>query len=132
MSTRISTGLGGTFNKNRQKYYNYCNSLIEGMRSGGISDSSIAKAYKQYNEDCNISNTYFLKFFPKIENVGDSYVSFVGGCYLLPIIDMGENNSKPILWRDSGGRFTLYICSNKQYYNERSWKGKTVNNIAQY
>ena len=130
MSTKISTGLGGSFNK--EKYYDYCNSLIEGMRSGGISENSIANAYKQYNEDCNVSNTYYLKFFPKIENIGDSYVSFVGGCYLLPIIDMGENNSKPILWRDNAGRFTLYICSNKQNYNERSWKGKTVNNIAQY
>ena len=65
MSTRISTGLGGTFNKG--VYYNYCNSLIEGMRSGGISETSIDNAYKQYNEDCNISNTYYLKFFPKIE-----------------------------------------------------------------
>ena len=130
MSTRISTGLGGSFNKDT--YYSYCNSLIEGMRSGGISERSIANAYKQYDENCNISNTYYLKYFPKIENIGTSYVSFVGGCYLLPIIDMGENNSKPILWRDNGGRFALYICSNKQNYNKRSWKGKTVNNIAQY
>ena len=130
MSNRISTGLGGSFNKDT--YYSYCNSLIEGMRSGGISERSIDNAYKQYNEDCNVSNTYYLKFFPKIENVGDSYVSFKGGCYLLPIIDMGENNSKPILWRDNAGRFTLYICSNKRYYNQRTWKGKTINNIARY
>ena len=130
MSTRISTGLGGTFNK--ELYYSYCNNLIETMRSGGISETSIANAYKQYDENCNISNTYYFKFFPKIDFIGDSYISFVGGCYLLPIIDKGENNSKPILWRDSSGRFTLYICSNKQDYNDRSWKGKTVNNIAQY
>ena len=62
MSNRISTGLGGTFNKNRQKYYNYCNSLIEGMRSGGISEGSINNAFKQYNEDCNVYNTYYCKF----------------------------------------------------------------------
>ena len=85
MSTRISTGLGGTYEQHKQLYYNYCNSLIEGMRSGGISETSIDNAYKQYNEDCNVSNTYYLKVFYK-SSVG-------GGCHLLPIIDMGENNS---------------------------------------
>ena len=120
MSTRISTGLGGTYEQNKQVYYNYANSLIESMRSGGISETSFANAYKQYNEDCNVSNTYYLKVFYK------SSVS--GGCHLLPIIDMGENNSKPILFR-RGRIVELYICSNKGYYNQRTWKGKTINNI---
>ena len=134
MSNRISTGLGGTFNKNRQKYYNYCNSLIEGMRSGGISERSIDKAYKQYNEDCNVSNTYYFKYFQKYEFIQNSsgYTAFSGGCSLFPIIDMGKNNSKPILWRDDSNTISLYICSNKKYYNERTWKGKTINNIARY
>ena len=111
MSTRISTGLGGTYEQNKQLYYNYCNSLIEGMRSGGISETSIANAYKQYNEDCNVSNTYYLKTFLKNDCLGD--------CHLLPIIDMGENNSKPILYR-RGSFVELYICSNKSYYNQRT------------
>ena len=124
MSTRISTEIGGNYEQNKQDYYNYANSLIEGMRSGGISETSIANAYKQYNEDCNVSNTYYLKVFYK-SSVG-------GGCHLLPMINMGENNSKPILWRDSVGYTTLFICSNKGYYNQRTWKGKTINNIAKY
>ena len=131
MSTRISTGLGGTFNK--EIYYNYCNSLIESMRSGGISETSIENAYKQYNEDCNVSNTYYLKLFRKYEYIeNNGYVSFTGGCHLFPIIDMGENNSKPIFWRNSDGNTYLHICSNKPSYNQRTWKGKTINNIAKY
>ena len=133
MSTRISTGLGGTFNKNRQKYYSYCNSLIEGMRSGGISESSIDDAFKQYNEDCNVSNTYYFKFFDKYEFIGnDGHTAFSGDCSLFPIIDMGENNSKPILWRNDSDMISLYICSTKENYNNRTWKGKTINNIARY
>ena len=66
MSTRISTGLGGNYEQHKQAYYNYGNSLIEGMRSGGISETSIANAYKQYNEDCNVSNTYYLKIFYQV------------------------------------------------------------------
>ena len=88
MSTKISTGLGGTFDQHKQVYYNYGNSLIEGMRSGGISETSFDNAFKQYNEDCNVSNTYYLKTFYK----NDCY----GGCHLLPIIKMREKNHKTI------------------------------------
>ena len=113
MSTRISLGLGGTFNKNKENYYSYCNSLIESMRSGGISETSIAGAYKQYDEDCNTSNTYYFKVFQKYEYIeNDGFTSLSGGCSLFPIIDMGENNSKPILWRDNSDTISLYICSN--------------------
>ena len=133
MSNRISTGLGGTFSKNRQKYYNYCNSLIEGMRSGGISDWSIDDAFKQYNEDCNVSSTYYCKFFDKYEFIeNDGYTAFSGYCNLFPIIDMGKNNSKPILWRNDSDMISLYICSTKENYNDRTWKGITINNIARY
>ena len=126
MSTTISTGIGGTFDKNKELYYSYCNNLIESMQSGGISESSIEGAFKQYDEDCNVSNPYYLKLYPKSSDIG-----FSGTCWLLPIIDIGDNNSKPILW-NNGAFLSLYICSTKKNYEERTWKGKTIDDIIEY
>lgn len=126
MSTTITTDIGGTFDKNKEQYYSYCNNLIESMQSGGISESSIAGAFKQYDEDCNVSNTYYLKLFPKSSDIG-----FSGTCWLLPIINIGDNNTRPILW-NNGSFFKLYICSNKENYEERTWKGKKIGNIIEY
>ena len=69
---RISLNLEGKYDNNKTLYYDICNGYISGMRSAGTSKNTIAQCYLEYDENFNIDNCYYYKYF-------DNYETFKSG-----------------------------------------------------
>ena len=121
---RISLNLEGSYDDNKNIYYEISNGYISGMQSAGTSENTIAQCYLQYDENFNIDNCYYYKYFDNYENfkIGNS---FTGACILIPIINKNETNARPFIYYDAKTDFgNVYIGSTKSNYSDRKWQGR--------
>ena len=121
---RISLNLEGSYNDNKNIYYEISNGYISGMQSAGTSADTIAHCYLEYDENFNTDNCYYYKYFDNYESF-KSGNSFIGACILIPIINKNETNARPFIYYDSKTNFgNVYIGSTKLNYSDRKWQGR--------